>query len=155
MLQEFALLPPWCSRLYVQANGFSYADSHAWANLGQGAPEVGPIPNSAARPSTVTMPVDSLEYAPTTGVKGNIALMEFTVIPVARMLIITLSPTQLCGPLWPTSTMTPTAEIRRANTPMRMCVLCLVGALAYPASRLLSEMSIPSVSAFDLRARKH
>jgi len=51
------------------ANGFNYANSHDWSNLGQGAPEVGPIPNSADRPTTINMPTDSLEYAPTTGVK--------------------------------------------------------------------------------------
>ena len=55
----------------AMANGFSYANSHAWSNLGQGAPEVGPIPEADARPSTFTMPEDSLEYAPTTGVKGQ------------------------------------------------------------------------------------
>ncbi|KAF8547483.1 PLP-dependent transferase [Imleria badia] len=53
----------------AMANGFSYADSHEWANLGQGAPEVGPIPNALPRPDSIPMPVDSLEYAPTTGVK--------------------------------------------------------------------------------------
>jgi aspartate/methionine/tyrosine aminotransferase len=52
------------------ANGFSYACSHEWANLGQGAPEVGDIPNAPERPTTFTMPTDSLEYAPTTGVKA-------------------------------------------------------------------------------------
>ncbi|OJA10209.1 hypothetical protein AZE42_05130 [Rhizopogon vesiculosus] len=52
------------------ANGFSYASSHDWANLGQGAPEVGPIPNAPPRPDSIPMPVDSLEYAPTTGVKA-------------------------------------------------------------------------------------
>jgi len=52
------------------ANGFSYACSHEWSNLGQGAPEVGEIPNAPPRPHTFTMPVDSLEYAPTTGVKA-------------------------------------------------------------------------------------
>ncbi|THG98275.1 hypothetical protein EW145_g7453 [Phellinidium pouzarii] len=50
------------------ANGFSYA--HEWANLGQGAPEVGDIPDAPARPTTVELPTDSLEYAPTTGVKA-------------------------------------------------------------------------------------
>lgn len=54
------------------ANGFSYTCSHEWANLGQGAPEVGPLPDAPSRPTTVTMPEDSLEYAPTTGVKGKI-----------------------------------------------------------------------------------
>lgn len=54
----------------AMANGFSYASSHDWANLGQGAPEVGPIPDGPPRLDTVSMPVDSLEYAPTTGVKA-------------------------------------------------------------------------------------
>ncbi|KAG6898271.1 hypothetical protein C0992_000716 [Termitomyces sp. T32_za158] len=52
------------------ANGFSYANSHQWANLGQGAPEVGPIPNAPPRPTSIPVPTDSLEYAPTTGVKA-------------------------------------------------------------------------------------
>lgn len=52
------------------ANGFSYASSHEWANLGQGAPEVGDIPGAPPRPTTIEIPFDSLEYAPTTGVKG-------------------------------------------------------------------------------------
>lgn len=55
------------------ANGFNYASSHEWSNLGQGAPEVGEIPDAPPRPSTLPMPVDSLEYAPTTGVKGMFA----------------------------------------------------------------------------------
>ena len=54
------------------ANGFTYASSHDWANLGQGAPEVGPIPGSHPRPISVPIPEDSLEYAPTTGVKGQL-----------------------------------------------------------------------------------
>jgi aspartate/methionine/tyrosine aminotransferase len=54
----------------AMANGFNYASSHEWANLGQGAPEVGPIPNAHPRPDSIPMPIDSLEYAPTTGVKA-------------------------------------------------------------------------------------
>jgi hypothetical protein len=53
------------------ANGFSYAASHEWSNLGQGAPEVGEIPNAHPRITSIPLPTDSLEYAPTTGVKGN------------------------------------------------------------------------------------
>ncbi|KAF9789831.1 aminotransferase [Thelephora terrestris] len=53
----------------AMANGFSYACSHEWSNLGQGAPEVGPIPDAPERPSSIPVPQDSLEYAPTTGVK--------------------------------------------------------------------------------------
>lgn len=53
------------------ANGFSYTSSHEWANLGQGAPEVGPLPGAPTRPTSIPLPVDSLEYAPTTGVKGD------------------------------------------------------------------------------------
>ncbi|KAI5900534.1 PLP-dependent transferase [Schizophyllum commune H4-8] len=53
----------------AMANGFSYAAQHEWANLGQGAPEVGPIPGARDRPTEISVPLDSLEYAPTTGVK--------------------------------------------------------------------------------------
>ncbi|KAL4247424.1 Aspartate/prephenate aminotransferase-like protein [Abortiporus biennis] len=53
----------------AMANGFSYASSHEWANLGQGAPEVGNIPDAPPRPTHIDIPLDSLEYAPTTGVK--------------------------------------------------------------------------------------
>lgn len=60
------------------ANGFSYADSHSWSNLGQGAPEVGPIPDAPSRPTQVQIEMDQLEYAPTTGVKG---LLDFGNIP--------------------------------------------------------------------------
>ncbi|KLO19222.1 aminotransferase [Schizopora paradoxa] len=52
------------------ANGFSYASAHDWANMGQGAPEVGPIPDALPRPQSIPVPEDSLEYAPTTGVKA-------------------------------------------------------------------------------------
>ena len=54
----------------AMANGFNYTSSHEWANLGQGAPEVGEIPNAPPRLTTIQLPMDSLEYAPTTGVKG-------------------------------------------------------------------------------------
>lgn len=53
----------------AMANGFSYSSSHEWANLGQGAPEVGNIPNAPERPTNIQIPFDSLEYAPTTGVR--------------------------------------------------------------------------------------
>lgn len=55
----------------AMANGFNYASSHEWSNLGQGAPEAGPIPNAPARPTSIDVPLDSLEYAPTTGVKSE------------------------------------------------------------------------------------
>ena len=51
------------------ANGFNYTSSHEWSNLGQGAPEVGNIPDAPERPTVIQLPLDSLEYAPTTGVK--------------------------------------------------------------------------------------
>jgi hypothetical protein len=55
----------------AQANGFNYASSHEWSNLGQGAPEVGPIPDASSRPVKVEFDYDALEYAPTTGVKST------------------------------------------------------------------------------------
>jgi hypothetical protein len=60
------------------ANGFSYAASHDWSNLGQGAPEVGEIPNAPPRLTSIPLPTDSLEYAPTTGVKGNQLSMDLS-----------------------------------------------------------------------------
>ncbi|EKM52073.1 uncharacterized protein PHACADRAFT_177472 [Phanerochaete carnosa HHB-10118-sp] len=51
------------------ANGFSYTNAHEWANLGQGAPEVGDIPGAGPRPTNIQFPVDANEYAPTTGVR--------------------------------------------------------------------------------------
>ncbi|KZP01138.1 aminotransferase [Calocera viscosa TUFC12733] len=53
----------------AMANGFSY-DADGWANLGQGAPEVGDIPGSVPKPTQIPVPHASLEYAPTTGVKA-------------------------------------------------------------------------------------
>lgn len=71
------------------ANGFSYSSSHEWANLGQGAPEVGPLPDAPPRPDSIPMPVDSLEYAPTTGVKGGIVIV-FKLLK----LILVISPSR-------------------------------------------------------------
>ncbi|GAA5820259.1 hypothetical protein JCM11251_005548 [Rhodosporidiobolus azoricus] len=57
------------------ANGWQ-AGSSEWANFGQGAPEVGHIPSSSPRPSTIDIAAlseqlgaDVNEYAPTTGLK--------------------------------------------------------------------------------------
>lgn len=57
----------------AMANGFTYANASEWANLGQGAPEVGtlPVPGVPPRPNKVEFSFESLEYAPTTGVKGE------------------------------------------------------------------------------------
>ena len=62
----------------AQANGFNYASSHEWSNLGQGAPEVGPIPDAPPRPVKVEYDYDALEYAPTTGVKSTCLSTIFT-----------------------------------------------------------------------------
>ncbi|KAL7414969.1 aminotransferase [Mrakia frigida] len=51
------------------ANGFTDTDLE-WANMGQGAPEVGPIPGAPVRLSTVSLEdINVNEYAPTTGIK--------------------------------------------------------------------------------------
>ncbi|KZV96169.1 PLP-dependent transferase [Exidia glandulosa HHB12029] len=49
------------------ANGFSYANSHEWANFGQGAPEVGAIPDAPPRVTAIEIDEVTNEYAPTTG----------------------------------------------------------------------------------------
>jgi len=46
--------------------GFSYGDP-AWANLGQGAPETGAIPDGPPRLSGITVDMHSTEYSPVPG----------------------------------------------------------------------------------------
>jgi hypothetical protein len=114
------------------ANGFSYANSHAWSNLGQGAPEVGPIPDAPDRPTTINMQVDELEYAPTTGVKGTVS---------RPLRVSTFSCcTQLFGRLSPRCTTTPTAKGWNLNIRLKTCALSLVVALDCLALRPLSVM---------------
>ena len=48
--------------------GFSYTNQE-WANFGQGAPEVGTIPNAVPKPTTINIEANDYEYAPVTGVK--------------------------------------------------------------------------------------
>lgn len=53
------------------AQGFQYGKSE-WANFGQGAPEVGPLPGASPRPGSIdlTSMGDAVnEYGPTAGVK--------------------------------------------------------------------------------------
>ncbi|OZJ02736.1 hypothetical protein BZG36_04674, partial [Bifiguratus adelaidae] len=52
----------------AMANGFTYGDD-SWANFGQGAPEVGHIEGCRDKPSSIALPLDALEYAPTAGIK--------------------------------------------------------------------------------------
>jgi aspartate/methionine/tyrosine aminotransferase len=48
-------------------------DRSIWSNLGQGAPEIGDIPNAPERIKNITLDIDSYEYAP---VGGTIKLRE-------------------------------------------------------------------------------
>lgn len=50
-------------------NGYTY-ESKEWSNFGQGAPEVGPIEGCMERPSSIDIPEDAYEYAPTSGIKA-------------------------------------------------------------------------------------
>ncbi|KAI8069238.1 pyridoxal phosphate-dependent transferase [Gongronella butleri] len=50
------------------ANGFTYGDP-TWANFGQGAPEVGHIDGCMDKPTQIDMPTETLEYAPTAGIR--------------------------------------------------------------------------------------
>jgi aspartate/methionine/tyrosine aminotransferase len=52
--------------------GFSY-ESDEWANLGQGSPETGSIPEAPARIESVTIEASYHEYSP---IAGNMALRE-------------------------------------------------------------------------------
>ena len=118
------------------ANGFNYTSSHDWANLGQGAPEVGPLPNAPPRPTTVAIPEDSLEYAPTTGVKGGIkSIFDF------RFLIIS-SLQHSVRPL-PTCIITPIDRVKPVNIHMKMSVLSREDVLACRELPLSLEMYTP------------
>lgn len=66
----------------VEKTGVIYATSRAlrhgfhpddpeWSNMGQGAPETGPLPGAPPRSMTFTIPNEELEYAPVTGVSTN------------------------------------------------------------------------------------
>ncbi len=52
----------------AMAHGFTYDDPH-WANLGQGSPETGPIPEAPPRIETVTIAGPHQQYAPVAGSK--------------------------------------------------------------------------------------
>ena len=52
----------------AMAHGFTYDDPH-WANLGQGSPETGPIPEAPPRIETVTIAGPHQQYAPVAGNK--------------------------------------------------------------------------------------
>ena len=51
-------------------HGF-HPDDPEWSNMGQGAPETGPLPGAPPRSMTFTIPNEELEYAPVTGVSTN------------------------------------------------------------------------------------
>jgi len=50
----------------ANAHGFSHTDEE-WANMGQGAPETGPLVNAPTRNFTLEIPDEDLEYQPTAG----------------------------------------------------------------------------------------
>lgn len=54
------------------ARGWTHA-SEEWANFGQGAPEVGPIPGAKPRPTSVSWDIDDNEYA---AVAGDLAIRK-------------------------------------------------------------------------------
>lgn len=51
----------------AQKRGFSNESESEWANMGQGAPETGPIPGGPSRDFSLNIPDSELEYAPVTG----------------------------------------------------------------------------------------
>ncbi|KAJ3236530.1 hypothetical protein HDU78_004534 [Chytriomyces hyalinus] len=65
--------PPTTGVIYVMdratAKGWTYGDK-SWGNFGQGAPEVGPIPDAIERPLSISMELDEFEYAPVAGIKS-------------------------------------------------------------------------------------
>lgn len=65
-----------CDRILISFHFifFQCRSSHEWANLGQGAPEVGDIPDAAPRPTSVTLPVDVRAHAAVTWLNANTCL---------------------------------------------------------------------------------
>lgn len=57
----------WCTE-QATMKGYS-AEDLSWTNLGQGAPEVGPIPGCHEKPNTLNVDVHSREYGSTAGIK--------------------------------------------------------------------------------------
>src|SRR3984957_12031760 len=47
-------------------HGFTYDDPH-WANLGQGSPETGPLPDAPPRIEKLEIPATTLQYGPVAG----------------------------------------------------------------------------------------
>ncbi|ORY42503.1 aminotransferase [Rhizoclosmatium globosum] len=64
--------PPTTGVIYVMdravAKGWKYGDK-SWGNFGQGAPEVGHIPDAPERPTRLVLQPDEFEYAPVAGLK--------------------------------------------------------------------------------------
>lgn len=112
------------------ANGFSYASSHEWANLGQGAPEVGPIPDAPARPTSIEVPTDSLEYAPTTGVKGTSNL--YTAIHSLESSSYVYPYLQTCVKPSQIFTTIPIVKANKVNTRLKTFALSLVAGRVSP-----------------------
>ena len=52
--------------------GFTY-DSPEWANLGQGSPETGDLPDAPPRVESITIPAASRQYS---AIEGNLALRQ-------------------------------------------------------------------------------
>jgi aspartate/methionine/tyrosine aminotransferase len=50
----------------AMANGFSY-ENPEWANLGQGSPETGPLPDAPPRIESITIATSHQQYAPVAG----------------------------------------------------------------------------------------
>src|SRR4030065_1960153 len=52
--------------------GFSYGDPE-WANLGQGSPETGELPDAPPRVESISIPAPTRQYSP---IEGNLALRQ-------------------------------------------------------------------------------
>lgn len=114
----------------AQANGFAYGKPE-WANMGQGAPETGPLPGASPRPTGIEFTDDLIhEYAPTVGVKE---LREAVAVsrPVLRGGRASAKGFVLIRSLR-TSTTTSTARARSRSTPTRTSASSPVDGLACP-----------------------
>ncbi|KAF8205765.1 aminotransferase [Mycena galopus ATCC 62051] len=68
----------------AMANGFSYAASHQWSNLGQGAPEVGEIPNAAPRITSIPAVANLYNVTYRQGKESQYTFENVCIVPGGR-----------------------------------------------------------------------
>jgi hypothetical protein len=84
-----------------RAAEYGYTNQHPeWANLGQGAPEIGPLPDAPARISEISIDPNHHEYSPTTGqleLRKKVADLYNTLYRRGKSSQYTFENVSICG----------------------------------------------------------